>query len=134
MSDEPLDVGVEVKLFNPSDFLKIKETLTRIGVASRKEKTLYQSVCILHKKNRYFLVSFKEMFILDGKQSTLTEEDIGRRNTICDLLQEWGLLEVVRKHEIEKPRAPLSLIKVISFADKKNWKLVEKYSIGKRKQ
>ena len=122
---------LEVALKEPDDFLKVRETLSRIGVASRKEKTLYQSCHILHKQGKYYIVSFKELFALDGKETNLSENDIARRNTISKLLCDWGLVEV--KGSLE-PIAPLSQIKVISFKDKENWKLETKYNIGKKKE
>lgn len=124
----PLDM-VEVTLAEPDDFLKIKETLTRIGVSSRKEKKLFQSCHILHKQGRYFIVHFKELFMLDGKPSNLTTDDSGRRNTITTLLSDWGLLNVVDVSRL-KDKAPLREIKVISFREKKEWELCVKYNIG----
>lgn len=124
--------GVEVKFTTPDNFLKIKETLTRIGVASKKDKKLYQSCHILHKQGRYAIMHFKELFIMDGKNDTFTEEDEGRRNTIANLLEEWGLLQVVKQFGPDDPMAPLSQIKVLSFGEKAGWELVTKYSIGKK--
>lgn len=126
-------VGIEIQLPAPDNFLKIKETLTRIGVASRKEKKLWQSCHILHKQGRYAILHFKELFILDGKEDTFTEEDEARRNTIVNLLEEWGLLEVLDVESSQDPVAPLNQIKVISHKEKSNWILETKYSIGKRK-
>ena len=126
------DQMVEVLLNEPDDFLKVRETLTRIGVASRKEKKLYQSCHILHKQGRYFIVHFKELFALDGKDTNLSENDIARRNTIANLLSDWGLVNVVSKSDVES--APLSQIKVISFKEKNEWKLETKYNIGKKKE
>ena len=126
------DKMVEVVLGEPDDFLKVRETLTRIGVASRKEKKIYQSCHILHKQGRYFLVHFKELFALDGKDTNLSENDIARRNTIANLLSDWGLVNVVSKSDVES--APLSQIKVISFKEKNEWKLETKYNIGKKKE
>ena len=120
---------LEVTLREPDDFLKIRETLSRIGVASRKERKLYQSCHILHKQGRYYIVHFKELFALDGKQTNLSENDIARRNTISKLLKDWGLVEL--KGEIE-PIAPLSQIKIISFKEKNEWTLETKYNIGKK--
>ena len=120
---------LEVTLKEPDDFLKIRETLSRIGVASRKEKKLYQSCHILHKQGRYYIVHFKELFALDGKQTNLSENDIARRNTISKLLKDWGLVEL--KGETE-PIAPLSQIKIISFKEKSDWTLETKYNIGKK--
>ena len=122
---------LEVALKEPDDFLKVRETLSRIGVASRKEKTLFQSCHILHKQGKYYIVHFKELFALDGKDTNLSENDIARRNTISNLLADWGLVDVISKSEVEA--APLSQIKVISFKDKENWKLETKYNIGKKK-
>ena len=122
---------LEVTLKEPDDFLKVRETLSRIGVASRKEKTLYQSCHILHKQGRYFIVHFKELFALDGKDTNLSENDIARRNTIANLLNDWGLIEV--KGSLE-PMAPLSQIKILSFREKDEWTLETKYNIGKKKE
>ena len=122
---------LEVTLREPDDFLKIRETLSRIGVASRKERKLYQSCHILHKQGRYFIVHVKELFALDGKQTNLSENDIARRNTISKLLKDWGLVEL--KGEIE-PIAPLSQIKIISFKEKNDWTLETKYNIGKKQE
>jgi hypothetical protein len=126
-------VGVEISLHQPEDFLKIKETLTRIGIASRKEKKLYQSCHILHKQGRYSILHFKELFILDGKDDNFDEDDEGRRNTIVNLLEEWGLLEVVDNMETEDLVAPLSKIKILSHKEKEQWVLESKYNIGKKK-
>ena len=121
---------LEVRIEEPDDFLKIKETLTRIGVSSKKEKnTLYQSCHILHKQGRYFIVHFKELFLLDGKPSNFTENDFARRNTITTLLSDWGLLEVVIPEQAS-PKTSLRSIKIISHRDKKEWNLESKYSIG----
>ena len=124
---------VEVNLRDSEDFLKIKETLTRIGFASKKDSTLYQSCHILHKRNKYYIVHFKELFILDGKKADLTLNDIGRRNTIANLLDEWELLEVVDKTKVADPTVTMSQIKIVPFREKKNWNLVAKYSIGTKK-
>ena len=121
----------EVLLKEPDDFLKIRETLSRIGVASRKERKLYQSCHILHKQGKYFIVHFKELFALDGKKATLTQNDIQRRNTIAVLLQDWNLISVVKK-EAAEDKAPLSQIKVLPFKEKKEWNLSAKYNIGKK--
>lgn len=121
---------LEVTLKEPDDFLKIRETLSRIGVASRKEKKLYQSCHILHKQGRYYIVHFKELFALDGKQTNLSENDIARRNTISKLLKDWGLVEIKGESE---PSAPLSQIKIISFKEKGDWTLETKYNIGTKK-
>lgn len=126
-------VGVELKLPNPDNFLKIKETLTRIGIASKKEKKLYQSCHILHKQGKYAIVHFKELFILDGKENSFADEDCARRNTIVNLLEEWGLLEIVDPSKSEDPIAPLSQIKILSHKEKGSWILEPKYNIGKKK-
>ncbi len=120
---------LEVTLNEPDDFLKVRETLTRIGVASRKDRKLYQSCHILHKQGRYFIVHFKELFVLDGKPSTITENDIQRRNTIAVLLSDWGLI-TINNSEQSKDRAPLRQIKVISFKERDDWELCPKYNIG----
>ena len=120
---------LEVTLNEPDDFLKIRETLTRIGVASRKDQKLYQSCHILHKQGRYFIVHFKELFLLDGKPSNLLENDIHRRNTISTLLADWGLISIV-KPDLAKEIAPLRQIKVIPFKEKSQWELCPKYNIG----
>ena len=120
---------LEVTLNEPDDFLKVRETLTRIGVASRKDKKLYQSCHILHKQGRYFIVHFKELFVLDGKPSTITENDIQRRNTIAVLLSDWGLVSI-NNIEQSKDRAPLRQIKVLSFKERDEWELCPKYNIG----
>jgi hypothetical protein len=122
---------VEIRLGEEEDFLKVRETLTRIGVASRKDKQLYQSCHILHKQGRYYLVHFKELFALDGKPTNFSDEDKGRRNTIALLLQDWGLVKIVNPEITEDPVTSLSLIKIISFKEKHEWSLVTKYSIGK---
>ena len=122
---------LEVGLKEPDDFLKVRETLSRIGVASRKERKLYQSCHILHKQGRYYIVHFKELFALDGKQTNLSENDIARRNTITNLLKDWGLVEVLGDTE---PSAPLSQIKVLSYNEKIDWTLETKYNIGKKKE
>ena len=126
------DKMVEVKLKTADDFLKIRETLTRIGVASKKDKTLYQSCHILHKQGRYFIVHFKELFALDGKPSNFTENDISRRNTIANLLSEWGLLELVIPEASKEPVSPINQIKVLPFKEKNEWVLTAKYNIGKK--
>jgi hypothetical protein len=128
-----LDEFVEVNLPDPQAFLKVKETLTRIGVASKKDKTLYQSCHILHKQGHYYLVHFKEMFMLDGKPTDFSEEDRGRRNTIANLLAEWELITLINPKKSEEPLTPLNRIKIISYGDKSNWNLVAKYSLGKKK-
>ena len=122
---------LEIGLKEPDDFLKVRETLSRIGVASRKERKLYQSCHILHKQGRYYIVHFKELFALDGKKTNLTENDISRRNTIANLLKDWGLVEIFGNTESV---APLSQIKVLSFREKSEWTLETKYNIGKKKE
>ena len=122
---------LEVQLKEPDDFLKVRETLTRIGVASRKDKKLFQSCHILHKQGRYFIVHFKELFALDGKEANLTDNDIERRNTIAQLLADWGLIAITNTSVAEK-KAPLSQIKVLSFKEKNDWDLQAKYNIGKK--
>jgi len=124
------DLMLEVKLNESDDFLKVRETLSRIGVASRKEKKLYQSCHILHKQGRYFIVHFKELFALDGKPANISINDIERRNTIAKLLSDWELVELIGKSE---PQAPLSQIKVLSFREKDEWILETKYNIGKKR-
>tara|TARA_Y100000114_G_C11660892_1_gene278972 strand:+ start:308 stop:703 length:396 start_codon:yes stop_codon:yes gene_type:complete len=124
---------VEIELPNEESFLKIKETLTRIGIASKKDQKLYQSCHILHKQGKYYIVHFKELFMLDGKQTNFDVEDQGRRNTIVNLLQQWELIKVVDKAKIETPSAPLSQIKILPYKDKDAWELVAKYSIGRKK-
>ena len=126
------DQMVEVVLNEPDDFLKVRETLTRIGVASRKEKKLYQSCHILHKKGQYYIVHFKELFALDGKKANLSDNDVQRRNRIIKLLSDWGLVEIV-KDETIKGVAPLSQIKVIAYKEKGDWTLESKYNIGKKR-
>ena len=123
---------IEVSLNEQDDFLKVRETLTRIGVSSRKEKVLYQSCHILHKQGRYYIVHFKELFALDGKPSNLSENDIQRRNAIANLLEEWGLVTILNRKLIEGNIAPLHQIKIISFKEKDEWELITKYSIGKK--
>ena len=123
---------LEVALDEPDDFLKVRETLSRIGVASRKERKLYQSCHILHKQGKYYIVHFKELFALDGKQTDLDDDDISRRNTIAKLLAEWGLVEIVSEQQLI-PADSMSSIKVIPFNQKQEWELVAKYNIGKKK-
>ena len=125
---------LEVRLKNEDDFLKVKETLTRIGVASRKDKTLYQSCHILDKRGKYYIVHFKELFALDGKNTDFEDNDLGRRNTIAKLLAEWGLVDLVNNNKAEQPIAPLSQIKIISHKEKDEWQLVTKYNIGKKRE
>jgi hypothetical protein len=125
------DSMLEVVLPEPDNFLKIRETLTRIGIASRKEQKLYQSCHILHKQGRYFIVHFKELFALDGKESNITGNDVERRNTVAGLLQDWGLLKIVDNTKAE-PKVSLSQIKVVAYKEKNEWELVPKYNIGKK--
>ena len=127
------DMMVEVTLRQPDDFLKVRETLTRIGVASRKEKKLFQSCHILHKKGKYYIVHFKELFALDGKHANLTSNDVQRRNRITKLLSDWGLVSICEDDQIDDI-APFNQIKVIAFKDKSDWILESKYNIGKKKQ
>ena len=124
---------VEVVLRDEDDFLKIRETLTRIGVASKKNRTIYQSCHILHKQGRYYIVHFKELFALDGKPSNFAEEDIARRNTVANLLAEWGLVDLVDARRSGEPIAPLSQIKVLPYKEKDEWELVAKYNLGKKR-
>lgn len=131
-----LDISelVEVTLPNPDNFLKVRETLSRIGVASKKDKTLYQSCHILHKQGRYYIVHFKQLFLLDGKQSDFIEDDRARLNTIANLLHEWELISLVNEEKSSVPVAPLSQIKIISHKEKGDWNLVAKYNIGKKRR
>ena len=124
---------LEIQLKEPDDFLKVRETLTRIGVASRKDKTLYQSCHILHKRGKYYLVHFKELFALDGKESSITENDLARRNSIARLLDEWDLLSILDEEQSSTPLAPMSQIKVLPHKEKPEWNLVAKYNIGNAK-
>ena len=138
MCDEETDdifdgLGVEVELLEDDDFLKVKETLTRIGISSRKEKKLYQSCHILHKRGRYVILHFKELFILDGLESNISEEDVGRRNTITNLLNEWGLLKIVDPEESEEPVVEIRQIKILPHKEKKDWELIPKYHIGRKR-
>jgi hypothetical protein len=130
--DWTIDSMLEITIPEPDSFLKIKETLTRIGVASKKDNTLYQSCHILHKQGKYYLVHFKELFALDGKSSSISEDDIERRNTIAVLLQDWGLLTIVDINKVND-RTCLSSIKILTYAEKKDWVLSAKYSIGTKK-
>jgi hypothetical protein len=125
------DSMLEVILPEPDNFLKIRETLTRIGIASRKENKLYQSCHILHKQGRYFIVHFKELFALDGKESNITSNDIERRNTVTGLLQDWGLLKIIDNTKAEQ-KVSLSQIKIVAYKEKEDWELVPKYNIGKK--
>jgi hypothetical protein len=128
-----LETLVEVRIGEEEDFLKIKETLTRIGVASRKEKKLFQSCHIFHKQGRYYIVHFKEMFAIDGKPSNFSDEDKGRRNKIVELLQDWGLLKVIEEDKIKEPLASMSQIKIINHKEKSEWTLEAKYNMGRKK-
>ena len=129
-----MSLFVEVRLNEQDDFLKVKETLTRIGVSSRKDKILYQSCHILHKQGLYYITHFKELFALDGKPSNISENDLQRRNAIANLLQEWGLVKILNPKLLENNIAPLHQIKIISFKEKDDWELVTKYNIGKKPQ
>ncbi|MFZ9878417.1 MAG: translational repressor RegA [Chitinophagaceae bacterium] len=128
-----VDSLIEVRLASEEDFLKIKETLTRIGVASRKEKKLFQSCHILHKQGKYYIVHFKELFALDGKPSNFSDDDVARRNTIVNLLAEWELIGLVSPQKSSTPVAPFSQVKVITHKEKDEWELVAKYTIGKKR-
>lgn len=138
MSEDFFDINypgyapLEVKLKNPDDFLKVRETLSRIGVASRKDKVLYQSCHILHKQGRYFIVHFKELFALDGKDADFSDNDLQRRNTVAHLLSDWGLITILNP-EIHEDKAPLNQIKVIAYKEKSEWELIQKYNIGRKK-
>lgn len=131
----PVDLEslAEIELNDDEDFLKIRETLTRIGIASRKDRTLYQSCHILHKRSRYYIVHFKELFALDGKPTNFSDNDLGRRNSIVNLLAEWGLLTLVDAKKTSEPIVPLGQIKIIAHKDKSDWDLVAKYNIGNKK-
>jgi hypothetical protein len=131
--NEILETLIEVKIGEEEDFLKIKETLTRIGIASRKEKKLYQSCHIFHKQGKYYIVHFKEMFAIDGKPSNFSDEDKGRRNKIVELLQDWDLLKVIDEHRIKTPTASMNQIKIISHKEKHEWLLETKYNMGRSK-
>jgi hypothetical protein len=128
------DLGVEVSLNKEEDFLKIKETLTRIGISSRKENKLYQSCHILHKRGRYSIMHFKELFLLDGLEADISTNDTGRRNTIACLLEEWELLEIIDEDKVEEPQVSLGQLKILPHKEKENWELVPKYHIGGRKR
>ena len=125
---------IEVTLNEQDDFLKVRETLTRIGVSSRKEKVLYQSCHILHKQGKYYITHFKELFALDGKPSNISENDIQRRNAIANLLEEWGLVKILNPQLMTDNMAPLHQVKIISFKEKEDWELITKYNIGKKPQ
>ena len=128
-----MDTMIECTLEEPDDFLKVRETLTRIGVASRKDKILYQSCHILHKQGRYFIVHFKELFALDGKPTNFSENDQARRNTIANLLAEWGLIKLINPKEISELVVPLNQLKILAFKEKDLWELTAKYNIGSKK-
>lgn len=128
-----LDSLVEVRLVERDDFLKVRETLTRIGIASKKDQQLFQSCHILHKQGRYYIVHFKELFALDGKPTNITEDDLSRRNTIINLVAEWGLVQLIDPKKSAEPLAPISQIKVISHKEKDDWELVAKYNIGHKR-
>lgn len=132
MTDEKMEDMLEITLKEPDDFLKVRETLSRIGVSSRKEKVLYQSCHILHKQGKYYIVHFKELFLLDGKPVNFSENDIPRRNKIAELLQDWGLLTIVEKSE--RQTVPINQIKIISHREKGEWELRTKYDIGSKKE
>jgi len=132
--DVNVDTLLEVRLKNPDDFLKVRETLQRIGVASRKDKKLYQSCHILHKRGKYYIVHFKELFALDGKPTNFEDNDKGRRNSISRLLSEWGLIEIVNPAMSEQPLCPLSQIKILPYGERSEWELITKYSIGSKKR
>jgi hypothetical protein len=125
---------VEVTLDQKDDFLKVRETLTRIGVASKKEKILYQSCHILHKQGKYYITHFKELFALDGKPTDITDNDLARRNTVANLLEDWELLKIVNKEQTKEPTVSLSQVKIISHKEKADWELIPKYNIGKKPQ
>ena len=129
-----IDNMLEISFKENDDFLKIRETLTRIGVASRKDRTLYQSCHILHKRGRYYLVHFKELFALDGKTSNFSENDEARRNTVANLLSEWELITLVEADKSAEPTVPLSQLKILSFKEKDEWELTPKYNIGNKKE
>lgn len=130
--DSIVDSLLEIELKDPDDFLKIKETLTRIGVASKKKSILYQSCHILHKQARYYIVHFKELFLLDGKPSDFSENDKARRNTIAQLLQEWNLLKITDESQMEEQFVPLNQLKILTFKEKEDWELIQKYNLGNK--
>jgi len=132
MVKDILDTFVEIEIENEEAFLKIRETLTRIGIASRKENTLYQSCHILHKQRKYYIVHFKQMFALDGKETDFSDEDKARRNKIITLLRDWNLLKIKDEDKVKAPMASMNQIKVLSYADKAKWKLESKYTIGRK--
>ena len=133
MSEAIIQAMIEVTLKEPDDFLKVRETLTRIGIASRKEKTLYQSCHILHKQGKYYIVHFKELFALDGKTTNFSENDEARRNTITNLLAEWELISLVESDKSAELTVPLSQLKILSFKEKDEWELTPKYNIGNKR-
>ena len=133
MNDTLIEAMVEVKLNAPDDFLKVREPLTRIGIASRKEKTIFQSCHILHKQGKYYIVHFKELFALDGKTTNFTENDTARRNSIANLLSEWELISLVDSDKSAEPTVPLSQLKILSFKEKDEWDLTPKYNIGNKR-
>jgi hypothetical protein len=133
MSLNIVDTLIEVNLKNPDDFLKVRETLTRIGIASRQDRVLYQSCHILHKRQKYYIVHFKELFKLDGKPSSLNDSDLARRNTIVNMLAEWNLVDIVNPELCSEPRAPISQIKILPYKEKGEWRLEAKYNIGNKK-
>jgi hypothetical protein len=133
MNDTLIQAMIEVTLKEPDDFLKVRETLTRIGIASRKEKTLFQSCHILHKQGKYYIVHFKELFALDGKTTNFTENDTARRNSIANLLAEWELISLVESDKSAEPTVPLSQLKILSFKEKDEWDLTPKYNIGNKR-
>ena len=134
MSENIIDSMIEVRLKEADDFLKVRETLTRIGIASRKDKTLFQSCHILHKQGKYYIVHFKELFALDGKASNFSENDKARRNTIANLLAEWELISLADAGKTEAPTVPLSQLKILSFKEKDEWELTPKYNIGNKRE
>ena len=134
MSENIIDSMIEVRLKEADDFLKVRETLTRIGIASRKDKTLFQSCHILHKQGKYYIVHFKELFALDGKASNFSENDKARRNTIANLLAEWELISLADVEKTEEPTVPLSQLKILSFQEKDEWELTPKYNIGNKRE
>jgi len=130
--NEKFEFGVEITLESPDDFLKIKETLTRIGIKSKKENTLFQSIHILHKRGRYFLISFKELFLMDKKQADFTDDDFRRRNTIAKLVSQWGMCNIVYPVDVELT-TPIAEIAILPYKEKKNWNLVSKYTVGAKR-
>jgi hypothetical protein len=133
-TDDIVSNLVEVSLPSPDNFLKVKETLTRIGISSKTEKKLYQSCHILHKRGKYYIVHFKELFMLDGLENDFSDSDKGRRNTIANLLEQWGLVKIVNAAKTKEPVCPISHFKILPFGEKKDWELIPKYRIGIRKK